>query len=294
MTTNKKANPLIIISKIAIIYLKFDIIKLNVYNWYMAQEKKYPYLTSLKLIKLLAENKFRLFSVKEVRQLLSSEGLTVKNLKNTLHYLKVKEYIHLIRKNLYAMDDIYLDKEPIHEFELATRLVKPSALSHFTAFHIHGLTDQFPLKVYATTPLGTKVPQKSLSYQGSSFVYVQTKKEHYFGFDHTWRGNTKIPITDLEKTLLDGLTKPKYCGGMREVIHAYKVSDFDLTKLITYALRLDAAIAKRLGWILEHIGFEHTLLKKLETVPRKGYVKLNPSGKDTGKYNKRWQIRENI
>ncbi len=293
MVSYKQANLYSVISEIPIIYFKFDKIKLKVYNWYMTQTKT-SYLSSRELIRLLAENRFRLFSAKEVRNFLAAENLAVKNLKYALHYLKSKGYIHLIRKNLYAMDNIYLDREPINEFEIATRLVRPSALSHLTAFHIHGLTDQFPLKVYAITLLGTKVPPKSFTYRGNSFVYVQLKKEYYFGFDHIWRGNTKIPITDLERTLLDGLIKPKYCGGMREVIHAYTIIDYDIEKLIAYALRLDASIAKRLGWILEHIGYENDLLKKLKAVPRKGYVKLNPSGKDTGNYNKRWQIRENI
>ncbi len=256
----------------------------------MMQTKARHYLSSSDLIRLLAKNRFRLFAAKEVRVLLTSEKLEVKNLKNSLHYLKSSGHIHQIRKNLYALDEIYLDQEPIHEFELATRLVRPSALSHFTAFHVHGLTDQFPLKVYATAPIGSSMLQKPFS----SYVYVQVKKDHYFGFDHTWRGNTKIPITDLERTLLDGLIKPKHCGGMREVIHAYTISDFDLERLISYALRLDVAVAKRLGWILEHIGYKDKLVKKLEAVPRKGYIKLNPSGKDTGKYNKRWQVRENI
>lgn len=47
----------------------------------------------------------------------------------------------------------------------------------------------------------------------------------------------RIRITHPERTLVDGLTAPQYCGGLPEVLHAFTVR---------------APNAKRLGWILEH------------------------------------------
>ncbi len=282
------------INHLPIIPPKFDINKLNGYNWFMDISPSKNTLNSFELVKFLADHQFRLFSSQDVKELLEAEDIRIHNLKNTLHFLKSKGWIHLIRQNLYALDAAFLDREPIHEFESGTRLVQPSIISHFTAFHIHELTDQIPLKIYASSPTKTNLPGKRFTYKGTSYRYVQIKKEHFFGFKHIWRGSTKVPITDLERTLLDGLIKPKYCGGMREVIHGFTVKKFDVKKIVEYALRLDASVAKRLGWVLEKTGYKGKLLKKLEAVPRKGFVKLNPSGENTGPYNKRWNIRENI
>ena len=32
-----------------------------------------------------------------------------------------------------------------------------------------------------------------------------------------------VTITDVERTLLDGLAMPQHCGGFAEVVHAFQV-----------------------------------------------------------------------
>lgn len=71
-------------------------------------------------------------------------------------------------------------------------------------------------------------------------------------------------------------------------------SKLDLNKMVDYSLRLDAAIAKRLGWILEKLGADSSILQRLENVPIKGYRILDPTGPRKGTCNKRWMIQENL
>jgi len=59
-------------------------------------------------------------------------------------------------------------------------------------------------------------------------------------------------------------------------------------------LRLDAVIAKRLGWIMEKVGVEDSILQKLEAVPIKGYRVLDSTGPRKGTCNKKWMIQENL
>jgi len=54
--------------------------------------------------------------------------------------------------------------------------------------------------------------------------------------------------------------------------------DLDLARIIGYALRLDAATGKRLGWVLESQGITDSRLVGLERRPIKGYRKLDPTG----------------
>lgn len=190
------------------------------------------------------------------------------------------------------------DSELLHEFEIATTLVTPCALSHFTAFQIHELTDQLPVKVFVSVPTDVPLPPLShgniLNYENTQYKYIRVRPSHFFGCMHIARGATKITVTDLERTLLDGLIQPQYCGGIREVIHAFTVKEFDTVRMVEYAKKLGNSVSKRLGWVLEHTGYNGVLLDTLERIPSKGFIKLNASGNDVGPYNKRWGIRENV
>jgi len=125
---------------------------------------------------------------------------------------------------------------------------------------------------------------------------VQVKPERYFGIEKVWIGEARIEITDPERTLIDGLTRPHYCGDFAEVLHAFEVrsADLDLDRIMEYALRLDATTAKRLGWVLEGQGMDLAKIEPLTALPIKGYRVLDPTGPRRGPCNPRWMIQENL
>ena len=64
----------------------------------------------------------------------------------------------------------------------------------------------------------------------------------------------KVTVSDLERTVLDGLRQPEYCGGVTEVAKGLWIrrADINVTRLIGYALRLNvAAVMHRLGFLME-------------------------------------------
>jgi predicted transcriptional regulator of viral defense system len=128
------------------------------------------------------------------------------------------------------------------------------------------------------------------------YKFIQVKTERFFGSEKVWLGDVRVTITDPERTLLDGLSMPQYCGDFAEVLHAFQLGDRDLNldRMIDYALRWDATMAKRLGWVLETQGVEIGLLEPLIQVPIKGYRKLDPTGPRRGSCNRRWMIQENL
>lgn len=105
-----------------------------------------------------------------------------------------------------------------------------------------------------------------------------------------------MTITDSERTLLDGLLMPQYCGDFAKVLNAFDArgSKLDVDRIIGYALRLSDATAKRLGWVLERRGAEPRQLRRLAKLPIKGYRKLDPTGPLQGAINHKWMIRENL
>ncbi len=175
-------------------------------------------------------------------------------------------------------------------------LVSPAAISHWSALHYHGLTDQIPRKVFVLTTTEVAVPRvrkiskkRANEYRIGDTVYqfVQVKPERYFGTQEVWVGEARVTITDPERTLLDGLSTPEYCGDLAEVFHAFQVRGdaLDVDRIIEYALKLDVATAKRLGWVLEQQGGNVGTLERLASLPINGYRRLDSSGPQKGLKN---------
>ena len=89
---------------------------------------------------------------------------------------------------------------------------------------------------------------------------------------------------------------PQCCGDFVEVLHAFELRapKLDVERIIQYALKLDAATAKRLGWILARQGIAPNRLEPLQTLPIKGYRVLDPTGPRHGCSDGRWMIQINL
>lgn len=260
----------------------------------------------VELVRRLASEADRVFTTSRARELAPAVGLSAGYLRQALHHLAKSGWVVRLRKGLYALSSTVPGVTPAHEFEIAMALVEPAAISHWSALHYHGLTEQTPRKVFVLTTTAASVPRMRgakarLGPQGflvgdTIYRFVQVKPERFFGTERVWIGEARVTITDPERTLLDGLTMPQHCGDFAEVLHAFQVrgAHLNLERIIEYALKLDAATAKRLGWVLEHQGIDSSELEQLAAVPIKGYRKLDPTGPRKGPCNRRWMIQENL
>lgn len=260
----------------------------------------------VELVRKLASEGDRVFTSARARELAPAAGLSEGYLRQALHHLANSGWVTRLRKGLYALSSTVPGVMPAHEFEIAMALVDPAAISHWSALHHHGLTEQTPRRVFVLTTTAASVPRSrgtkakgavgGISVGGISYQFVQVKPERFFGMEQTWIGEARVTITDSERTLVDGLTMPRYCGDFAEVLHAFEArgTDLDLQRIIEYALKLDAATVKRLGWVLEHLGVDLSKLERLAARPIKGYRKLDPTGPRKGSTNARWMIQENL
>ena len=266
--------------------------------------KKSP--IGVEMVRRLAAEGDRIFSTARAREIGSEVGLKDSYLWEALYHLRRNGWIVSLRRGLYALSFSVPGVTPAHEFEIAMALVDPVAISHWLALHHHGLTDQIPRKVFVLTTTESSVPrvrrakaeraQDGYPVGETVYKFVQIKPERFFGTEKTWVGEARVTITDPERTLLDGLSMPQYCGDFAEVLHAFEVrgNQLDLERIIDYALKLDVATAKRLGWVLEHQGVDLSKLEQLVALPIKGYRKLDPTGPRTGSCSRRWMIQENL
>jgi predicted transcriptional regulator of viral defense system len=168
-------------------------------------------------------------------------------------------------------------------------------ISYGSAFELHQMVTQPQLSIYcsATKPLTKE------SIHGTEIVFILIKKSQIFGIEKFWINKDKhVQVSDIERTILDGLKNPKHCGGIIEVAKGLwiKKNVIDVKKLINYALVLNVGVVyRRLGFLLDlfeigDIQSRQILLKKLT----KSYSLLDPTLFEGGKFTSKWRLRLNV
>ena len=263
-------------------------------------------LVGIELVRLLASEGDRIFTTDRARELAPQVGLKDSYLAEALYHLRRNDWIVPLRRGLYALSATVPGVSEAHEFEIAMALVNPAAISHWSALHHHGLTEQVPREVIVLTTTESTVPrirrtEARLPGGGypvvdTTYRFVQVRPERFFGTQKVWVGDARISITDVERTLLDGLSMPQYCGDFAEVLHAFQVvmDRLDIERITQYAYRLDTATVRRLGWVLEYHGADSSIIDRLAPLPVRGYRMLDPTGPRRGPCNRRWMVQENL
>ena len=171
----------------------------------------------------------------------------------------------------------------------------PYYLSHGTAMEIHGMLTQPQLVVTVSTPK----PRRSVSALGVEFRFVRCQRRHLFGLTEHWvTKQEKVCVSDPERTIVDGLKQPEYCGGITEVAKGLwmRREDLQVDKLIAYAEHVRVgAVVRRLGFLLE----TYEMAGEPDLVPlRRGltatYVRLDPVLPAEGKRLRRWRLQLNV
>lgn len=254
---------------------------------------------SVDLLKEITQAGLRLFNRNDVISLPKLQCYSQSYSNILLNVLGSKGEIVSVGKGIYALPVELLSGGPIHPFEIAMKLVKNGAISHRSAMAHYHLTDQIISEVYVTVPREKGSNQSRLNHynlKGVRYNIIRSDQKHYWGVKKVFIGEAFIWITDLEKTLIDGLKRPELCGGMREVIFGFEngLDKISPMTLLDYAQRSSLVICKRLGWILEKLNEFKDLQDELALISAKSYQRLDPMGKRAGKYNSKWMIVENL
>jgi predicted transcriptional regulator of viral defense system len=168
-------------------------------------------------------------------------------------------------------------------------------ISHSSAMELHRMVTQPQFTVFTSTPKRLR----SRTILGTEFRLVFVKAEHMFGVCTHWiTKQDSVRISDLERTLIDGLRRPEYCGGIAEVAKGLWMLREDLrtSRAIDYALRLRVgSVIRRLGYLLElyHLAPEPEL-QRLRSALTATYSLLDPVIPKEGRRMARWRLRVNV
>jgi len=171
----------------------------------------------------------------------------------------------------------------------------PYFISHASAMELHRMVTQPQLVVFASST--RRIPSRTL--QGTEFRFVLVKRAQFFGTTKHWVTKQEfVDVSDLERTVIDGLRQPEYCGGVADVAKALwmRHRNMQTAKLVDYALRLRVgAVTRRLGYLLDLYGIgPQAQLKRLRDVLTETYARLDPALPMEGPHVARWRLQLNI
>ena len=274
------------------------------------RDTTYGQTLGVRLLRELTAEGLIVFSSADVRRVGTQLGISSDYLRVLISQLARGGWLTRLRRGMYAVTGALAGDLHIHPFAVATQIVQPSAISHWSAMHHHGLTEQVPRGVSVITPKKVVTPSMrkpsdedrhghhAWEIGGIWYEYVSVKPEHFFGIAEVWIDqHFRVPITDQERTILDLFAFPRLFGGMGEALTVIEehIQDIDLQRLVDYAVRYGTgSVAKRLGWSLERAGVAGEIIAPLAAMPTSGFRILDPTRTHNGPCDKRWGIQNNL
>jgi predicted transcriptional regulator of viral defense system len=249
------------------------------------------------LVTTLHERNKVLFGIGEVKAI---TGLSEASARSFVRSLVDRGVVTRLKPGLFILVPFELGKETEymgHPWLVAKALAGGDDyyLSHGTAMEAHQMITQPQLVVYVSSPK----PKRTRSIMGTEFRFVRSRKKQIFGIEEQWATKQeKVRVSDIDRTIIDGLKQPEYCGGITEVAKGLWMQRDKVSpeRLVEYAIRLNiGAVIRRLGYLLElyELGTDKTA-KALTNRLTNTYVPLDPVLPSQGKHLHRWRLRLNV
>jgi predicted transcriptional regulator of viral defense system len=249
------------------------------------------------LVTTLHERNKVLFGIGEVKAI---TGLSEASARSFVRSLVDRGVVTRLKPGLFILVPFELGKETEymgHPWLVAKALAGGDDyyLSHGTAMEAHQMITQPQLVVYMSSPK----PKRTRSIMGTEFRFVRSRKKQIFGIEEQWATKQeKVRVSDIDRTIIDGLKQPEYCGGITEVAKGLWMQRDKVSpeRLVEYAIRLNiGAVIRRLGYLLElyELGTDKTA-KALTNRLTNTYVPLDPVLPSQGKHLHRWRLRLNV
>ncbi|MDE2166797.1 MAG: hypothetical protein KGJ66_10740 [Alphaproteobacteria bacterium] len=206
---------------------------------------------------------------------------------------------HKFRSEAYQREIIRYSWGQASPLELAISIKSRAYFCHATAVIAHGLAklgdktiylnaEQSP-KWFDPAPPTQDAIDRAFSgnqrqskliykYRGMSVVMISGKNTNRLGVEEiSGPASEKIPVTNLERTLIDIAVRPAYAGGASQVLRAYRAAKdrVSVQRLLAILAKLDYVYPyhQSIGFLMQRAGY-----------PQRDYAPLRKLGLDLNFY----------
>ncbi|MGI0087148.1 MAG: type IV toxin-antitoxin system AbiEi family antitoxin domain-containing protein [Nitrosotalea sp.] len=225
----------------------------------------------------LEEKGMSVFTFSDAKKIL---GSTDSGTWNVLEGLKKKKRVQQIEKGKYLLVPARAGVQGYWAEEawvVVAHLIDVYYVGFWTAMNYWAMTEQIPRTVFVVT---TK-RKRDLEFGGQKFKFVTLSQKKFFGYVQERRGSTKFNISGREKTIVDGLMHPQYCGGISEVTKAMWNSNkkVDWSKVLEMSRKVKTSVVlRRLGYLLSLLEIQKNTVNEIKKESFGGYQFLDPTG----------------
>lgn len=253
--------------------------------------------TSARLLTTLAGDNRTIFSVADAQEVLGSGYEATLQI---LRRLTRAGWLVRLTAGRYAIVPLSSGSEAtpqINRYVVAREVLgdTPYYISHESAMDVHNMLTRPVTRVIVTTP--RRLAKRDIL--GVPYHFVYAPPLALWGCEPVWvTPYEQVTVSDLERTILDGLARPDLCAGVGQVATGLwmRHDDFDWDRLARYAQKLGRrAVAQRLGYLLElyDLGMP-SLIESLQAMVGASYARLDPLLPDEGPHQARWRLRLNL
>src|SRR3990167_10103886 len=205
---------------------------------------------------------------------------------NRISLLAKAGWLKRMKQGLYLVIDSLTARSQtdISLLSIANALVEDSYVSLSHALNYHQMFDQYGTTIVSVS----KKQSKKYIIDDHTFKYAKVKADLYFGFTEIGIDGQKVHIAEAEKALLDYLYIDDSFSSASLVFEKLREhhQSLDLEKLQKYALSFGATVIRKVGFFLDQLQLDSTIVYQ-RVKHNRGFSRFTA---DSKLFNAKWRL----